>query len=300
MLPLLALFVQTLDKGPCPIAGMDSLGSHVWLFCERSRILISHDAGATWRNSRVPTEARLRAVEILDERRGFVVGDEGTLLASSDGGETWRQVAIPSKENLMALHFRGDKGWVVGWGGTILHTADAGVSWQLQKSATTLALEGVHFADEKHGVAVGWNGTIVRTEDGGAHWERIVADAAAWSLHSVWLRDARHGWAVGALGQLLRTRDGGLTWQAQETPVKGSFRSVVFDSAGRGWVSADRAVLVSEDGGETWRSQDLGSWVFLEQMVAVKDTLWAVGPFGVLTRGQNAAWSRLQTLPAGS
>jgi photosystem II stability/assembly factor-like uncharacterized protein len=286
---------------PCWIQDAASVEGAVWLLCDRDQLFASSDGGTEWRVSRLPTQTRLRAIAFLDSRRGFVVGDGGTVLSSKDGGETWESLSVPTKENLRDIHFAGESGWIAGHSGTLLHSADGGVTWSVQLTGTSQALESVYFVDGNYGWAVGWSGIILRTTNGGKGWEEVRCPEAQWSLNSVYFRDRKNGWAVGFFGQLLRSRDGGSTWEAQPTPVKASLHSVFFDGFGRGWITAQDDILLSEDGGDSWRAVGLtGRW-FLERLIPVRDSVWAVGPFSILKQqGREIAWSKLSNLPEPS
>lgn len=285
------------NDAPCWIEDAVSSGGSAWLLCDRDQVLNSQDGGKTWRSIRLPTSQRLRAIAFAGSGRGFIAGDNGVLLVTEDGGANWREAGTPVKEHLRAITFAGDCGWIAGYGGTILHSADAGRTWTPQMIAPSISLEDIFFRDEKNGWAVGWNGAILRTTDGGRNWRQVKSPAAQWTLSSVYFRDLSNGWAVGMSGHLLRTRDGGLTWENLQAPSRSWFTSVFFDARGRGWITADSDILVSEDGGDTWRSSRSGEWFFFERVLPVGDSLWAVGPFGILqTDGSEVAWRKLDTL----
>jgi photosystem II stability/assembly factor-like uncharacterized protein len=275
---------------PCSIQRVTAVGSYVWMLCDQKGLLVSPDEGVTWQTRQVPSSVKLR--------RGFVVGDGGTLLATEDGAATWRQVPLPTQENLRSIHFVGELGWIAGWNGVIFHSSDGGKTWNRQESGAQQGLDCIFFADADHGWAVGWAGTIVRTTNGGRTWEGVRAASGFWSLSSVYFRDASQGWAVGFRGQVLRSNDGGVTWEQQTIPVQSSLTSVVIDASGRGWITGSNHLLTSEDGGATWRSVAIDGTPFLHQVLPVKDTLWAIGQSRVLRRaGDGQVFSALTTLP---
>lgn len=278
-LPVLA---QLSSAVPCPIQRAAAKGENVWLLCDRQGVYVSPDEGKTWKARRAPTEAKLRAVAVLDARRGFVAGDGGTLLATSDAGATWEPVAVPVKDNLTSIYFVGDHGWIAGWTGAILHSKDGGKTWERQSSGILHALDDIFFADEKHGWAVGWAGTILRTTDGGATWEQVRVPNVMWSMSAVYFTDLNNGWITGFNGQILRSRDGGRTWEPVSSPVQSWLTSVVFDRSGRGWIAAENGLLTTEDGGSSWKILPVEGTVFLHQVLTSKEALWAVGNWGVL------------------
>lgn len=288
-------------EGTCLIEGASAAGQGVWLVCEDGKVLFRPGPTDRWRTLALPTQATPRDIAFLDANRGFVVGDRGMLLATEDGGKTWRPVTVPVQENLTAVFFHGELGWIAGWGGAILHTADGGRTWQRQATGLSNGLEGIYFLDGSLGWAVGWVGTILRTTDGGKTWRQVNSPDANWSLSAVYFRDAENGWVVGFGGQILRSRDGGLTWQLQASPVTSWLTSVLFDDAGRGWITTVDGFLVTEDGGESWRHLPVGNWLFLSGLLRVDGSLWAVGARGVLKQtGDGFALDRIENLLASA
>lgn len=288
-------------SAPCSIQRAAASEPYVWLLCDHKELFVSADEGLTWQARQVPVEEKLRAIAFIDSRRGFIVGDGGMLLATGDGGETWRQVPLEIRQNLTSIHFVGDLGWVAGWTGLILHSSDGGKTWERQQSGVQQGLESIFFADAEHGWAVGWLGTILRTSDGGRSWDRARTPSTLWSLDSVYFRDTKDGWAVGFGGQLLRSHDGGVSWQEQTCPVQAWLKSIVFDNSGRGWIASDNLLLVSDNNGGSWRSVPVEGTVFVHQVLPLKDSLWAVGQFGVLKQtGDGPKLAALSTLPGAS
>ncbi len=270
--------------------------SLVYLLCEQGGVYITTDAGATWsmRNMKVP--GHLRNVDFIDATRGFAVGDDGLLVATSDGGNKWEVRKTGVTQNLSSVQFIGQSGWAAGYDGVIIHSTDGGTTWSVQETNTKESLESVFFLDPDHGWAVGWAGTIMLTGDGGKTWKLIRTEAASWSLRSVYFRDVQNGWAVGFGGQILRSRDGGVTWTALKSPIQSWLTSIAFDKSNRGWITSDDSLLVSEDGGDTWRRIDVEDRLFLAQLIRVNDSLWAVGQLGVLRQVDGVNWKRIENL----
>lgn len=262
--------------------------------CEQGSFLVSRDSGKTWAALKVKADSRIRAIAFSDAERGLAVGEQGLVLRTEDGGATWQTSQSGTTEHLQAIHATRGAAWVAGYSGTVLYSGDAGRTWTRQGTPTTQPLESIFFADQDHGWAVGWVGTILRTVDGGRAWKAVKSSAASWSLSSVYFRDAKNGWAVGFAGQILHSRDGGETWEIQPSPVSDVLTSVLFDRAGRGWIAFNDGFLVSEDGGGTWRLAPLGERFFPNKLLRVKDSLWAVGPNGVLEQaGKGLEWRKI-------
>lgn len=270
----------------CSIEHAAARGRSVWLLCEQNELRISSDAGETWQPRRISTGTKLRALALLDSRRAFAAGDDGVVMTTTDGGETWTQVPVPIQQNFRSICFVGELGWIAGWNGVILHSSDGGKTWVRQETGVLQGLDCIFFTDAKNGWAVGWAGTILSTGDGGKTWQKPEAPSGLWSLNSVYFRDQKNGWAVGFNGQIVRSRDGGLTWERQPSPVLSWLKSIVIDDSGVGWIAADTQLLVSRDGGETWNVLPVQNAIFLQQVLRVGDSLWAVGQFGVFRQAR--------------
>jgi photosystem II stability/assembly factor-like uncharacterized protein len=277
--------------------GVSPAKSLVYLLCEQGGLRVTTDGGATWSSRSTGAKGHLRNIEFSDANHGFAVGDEGVLVATADGGKTWEPRKTGVTDNLTAIQFVGQSGWVTGYSGVILHSADGGATWAPQTTGTKESLENVFFLDAEHGWVVGWAGMILRTTDGGKTWQQVRSDAASWSLTSVYFGDANNGWIVGFSGQILRSRDGGVTWTAQTSPVRSSLSSILFGSSNRGWITADDSLLVSDDGGETWKDTKVADQLFLCQLITVNGSPWAIGQLGVLRQtGPGAAWKKIESL----
>jgi photosystem II stability/assembly factor-like uncharacterized protein len=271
-----------------------------YLLCEQGQIYATNDAGGKWVMYRTKADRLVHAVYFKDNLHGLVVGDGGTILATDDGAKTWQQRLNDKKEHFTTEHLLdiqaiGDQVWISGFTGTMLHSSDFGRTWEKQKTGTTMALQGIFFLDANRGWAVGWSGTILRTADGGKNWEDIDAKAATWSLNAVYFRNEKEGWASGFSGELLRSRDGGATWEALKSPVMSTLSSITFDKEGRLWVAADEQLIVSQDGGNTWKTTAGDNYMFLSRFFRAGDSLWAMGELGLLKHTAQAdgmEWKR--------
>lgn len=280
---------------PCWVHGAAAAGNSVWLLCERGAVLRSVDLGTKWEATRIATEGKLRDIAFLDEKRGIIAADAGTLWMTGDGGRTWTARKLDTDDPLTSVANVGELVWVGGYGGTVFHSPDAGATWNRQPTTATRAIKDIFFLDENHGWAVGWVGLILRTTDGGRTWQEVRSGTTGWTLASIRFRDPENGWIVGPFGQILRSRDGGLTWTELESPVRSWLSSIYFDTEGLGWITAERDILTSEDG-ETWRALGLEEWMFLEQILPVGGKLWGVGPFGLMVNDGPATkpWRRFE------
>jgi photosystem II stability/assembly factor-like uncharacterized protein len=273
--------------------------SLTYVLCTQGIVLVTGDDGVKWDTRATGAKNDLRAIAFLDASRGFVVGDGGTLLATADEAKTWQPRPAGTTENLTDIQMIGEQGWVSGFNGVILHTADGGRTWSRQNTGTAQSMEAIHFLDAANGWAVGWAGTILHTVDGGASWQPVKSAPATWSLSAIYFRNPKDGWIVGFAGQLLHTADGGVTWEARKAPVNSWLTSILFDSANRGWITTDDGLLLSEDGGGTWRLVPTGLR-FLSKLVSATGAVWALCPFGMMKQsGAGTEWKKIDNPLSG-
>ncbi len=210
---------------------------------------------------------RMFAVDFLDKREGFAVGDAGVILCSKNGGKTWRQVTTRWNHSFNDVFFVGKEGWIVGDGGTILYTGDRGRNWKRQESDSPVSLMAVDFLDEKRGVAIGQQ-TILWTEDGGLLWQSspldwptilpdtlIESGVISPNFYDLFLLDETHGWIVGDNGMVFFSSDRGKRWKALRIGMYPPLYSVFFKNKKEGFAAGQRGTLLhTKDGGKTWQN----------------------------------------------
>ena len=208
-----ALAAQSLLQAIAPA------GSRVVAVGDYGLILVSDDAGVTWRQAaEVPTRTTLTAVMFIDAKRGWAVGHGGLVLATLDGGEHWKvQFGRQEAEN---------------------------------------SLFSVWFSDPLHGVAVGPFGYAIATVDGGQRWwVRPVGEGEDAERHLNGIFAGNHGRLLVAAesGGVFISDDGGTVWRLITLPYAGSVWGGMrlADSSLIVWGMAGHA-LRSLDNGETW------------------------------------------------
>src|SRR3954452_17608329 len=71
--------------------------------------------GARAADLRFFDDAPLHAIQFVDTREGWAVGDDGVVLHTINGGETWERQPTGVRASLRSLHFLSSLiGWVVG------------------------------------------------------------------------------------------------------------------------------------------------------------------------------------------
>ncbi len=203
------------------------------------------------------------------------------------------------------------RGWAVGDRGVIWHTTDGGKKWQLQPSGVECRLASVHFVDEKNGWAAGGTslpymhtsiGVLLRTRDGGQSWQAEKVSLPG--IKQIRFFNVRQGWAVGDTSAMfptgaLVTDDGGRSW----TPLGGH--------AVQGWLAGDfvdpvtgaaaghrgSLAVVRRRALEATRTADLGLRGLQRLKLAPPVGGWLVGDGGLIltTQDLGVSWQ----LPPG-
>ena len=85
------------------------------------------NGGLTWTRESIPGDVS-SAVDFIDRKHGYRVGDSGLVAATSDGGKTWNFLPTSAPSSyLFDVRMWGDgTGYVVGQFGTIMKTVTGG------------------------------------------------------------------------------------------------------------------------------------------------------------------------------
>lgn len=147
------------------------------------------------------------------------------------------------------------------------------------------------------GLAVGALGTLLRSGDGGLSWRDESLDTTLALLDVA--SSGRHAVAVGQMGTVaIREGDG---WVLHQAPTRERLMAVDVDASGfTVAVGSFGSLLVSRDGGRTWRAAAI-DWFELNPVgephlydVNIRDdgSVLAVGEFGMIIRSEDggASW----------
>jgi len=183
--------MQTTDGGRTwrPLAGAAASGWRTADFLRPDVGVVAGDRGrmALVANGRLnaprtdePSLKGFYAIDLVEEGRGWLVGDGGLALQTSNGGLVWKDPPQPLPTaardvfDFRAVHARGDRVWIAGRpGSTIWHSPDGGQTWERQRTGEPQPLEALTFTSENDGWAVGTLGTMLRTRDGGRTWQAV-------------------------------------------------------------------------------------------------------------------------------
>jgi photosystem II stability/assembly factor-like uncharacterized protein len=99
-------------------------------------LLRTRDGGRHWSIQMPGLKQRLRAMDFVDAKRGWVVGASGAVYRTQDGGQTWSHWRTPAARALGSVDFVDARvGWVATvpeWGedNELYRTLDGGETWQ--------------------------------------------------------------------------------------------------------------------------------------------------------------------------
>jgi photosystem II stability/assembly factor-like uncharacterized protein len=168
-----------------------------------SILIYTDNAGETWQRQPAPSSSELIHVDFDNDKRGWIVGNGGTILYTNDGGDSWMRQNSGTNVTLYHVDFRNDKeGLAVGAKGTLLRTIDGGATWAAVGTNVPATLLSVEFVNEDEAWAVGRGGTILRTSDGGSSWIKQDSKLTQ-NLYAIQFQK-KIGWAVGSGGTILR------------------------------------------------------------------------------------------------
>ncbi|MER9107513.1 YCF48-related protein [Mesorhizobium sp. M0848] len=262
----------------------------------------------SWLQTAAPIESAWTPdICFASQRHGWAINASGQIVATVDGGLNWFEQALLPTAYLSCVGFAGT---VVGWVGTLTPeqrlfcTRDGGATW---RSVNNLPPEPqritcLSVVDESTVVLAGGayptdKAAIVWTRDGGESWATVDLTRRASVISDVRFLDASHGWVVGgrlvpgcAQGSLepvvLETRDSCTSWHDAvdlSLPAKGAARKLSVSADGRIAVSLGGrhdGILVSDDGGRTWRLLPVKGQTNLDGVCFVDRNVGWVGGWG--------------------
>ena len=247
-----------------------------------------------------PPSQDLNTVYFLDNKRGWIGGDNGYLSRTEDGGQSWVKQVVQTTAAINDIYFRDkDAGFLIA-GNTIFTTRDNGVRWNEARRFLPAEFDGadvelysIRFSSKKKGWVVGSvskrdnviDSILIFTDDAGETWQRQRAPSRLELIHIDFANDKR-GWISGADGTILATVDGGATWTRQQSGTKSTIFHIDFRGEKRGLAVGERGtVLRTLDGGLNWTPVGVRTRSTLLNVQFVSDdNCWAVGRSGTILR----------------
>jgi len=265
-------------------------------------------------------DATLRSVYFIDNKEGWVCGDEGVILHTVDAGRTWERQPTGVRASLRSVHFLTPAvGWAVGrdelpYGmgsvGVVLYTNNGGLEWKQRLANSLPGLNQVRFVSRTTGFLLGdgseqFPSGVFRTDDGGSKWWDPVAGprTTTWLGGDFYL--SKNGILVGGASRLATVRDLRTTLADQTSWFDGrDVTSVQILEKKAIAVGQGGLVISSVKGGASWSvpqkilAPEVQSSIDFNCIYAVKDSVWAVGrPGSVVAHSSDAgaSWRLLKT-----
>jgi photosystem II stability/assembly factor-like uncharacterized protein len=264
-----------------------------------------------WSPTRIgPAGKDLNTVYFLDNKRGWVAGDNGFLSRTDDGGRTWIQQAVGTTDAINDIYFRSKEDGFLLAGNAIFVSHDSGTRWSQARrfaptelSGATAELYSVRFSGKKKGWVVGSisknddviDSILVYTDNAGDTWQRQRAPSRTELIHIDFVNEKR-GWIVGAHGVILQTIDGGQNWMTQRSGTTATIYHVDFRDERRGWAVGERGtILRTMDSGESWTlAASPVTATLLSVQFANEDQGWIAGRSGVILRSDDGGRSWIE------
>nr|ACP17959.1 putative transporter [Pseudomonas nitroreducens] len=224
-------------------------GDRIVAVGERGIVLLSDDAGKTWRQAKVPVSVSLTAVQFVDPSHGWAVGHLGVVLHTEDGGETWvKQLDGIAAVEALVDYAKNDPNV------QDRERAIKDSEWMLADGPDKPFLD-LYFADKSNGFIVGAYGLLFKTSDGGKTWmpwASHISNPSNLHLNAISASGGKL-YIAGERGLLLRSLDGGASFETLKSPYEGSYFGIVAAKTGELVVFGLRGkAFWSADNGSTW------------------------------------------------
>lgn len=258
------------------VTGIASLEGRTIAVGPRGLIMLSEDAGRSWRQISTPVSTDLVTVKFTNPNVVWAVGHDAVALKSIDGGSTWTRL-LDGRQVLRLLRDSA-KG---------SEQLEAEIERSMGQSATPdvwpAPLLDIRFSvDGRQGLAVGGFGLILQTSDGGETWQAWQGKSDNEQRYHLYALTGTDDaiFVAGEQGLVMRLNAQTHHFQKVITPYNGSFfgieqlgaKVVAFGLRGNAFVSVDA--------GKNWRKIETGIDANLVAAVSLDDTVLLVSQQG--------------------
>ncbi|MDB5986194.1 MAG: photosynthesis system assembly factor family protein, partial [Nevskia sp.] len=257
-----------------PLMAITAAGSRLVAVGFRGLIVLSDDAGKTWRQAEVPVQTDLLSACFVSPKNGWVSGHDGVVLQTVDGGTTWQRRLDNRLAKTAFPDFYRQK----------VDSGESGMQpfldqvLQNTQNDSSLPYLSILFENEQLGYAVGAFGVIATTADGGASWtpaSHRIDNPKQLNLNAVRLIAGNVYIAAeqGLIFRLDRTRD---RFVAVQTGYQGSFFDIIGNADYLLAYGLRGTAYRSVDRGLTWSKVDTASGTALYGGAVLGDGTTAV------------------------
>jgi hypothetical protein len=192
--------------------------------------------GSNWQSVSLPTCGQLD--DIAYGAGAFIaVGENGTILRSADAGQTWSKQTTPGVPYLRAVEY--GNGTFVAVSETSVYTSPYGITWTDRSNGHNLAswksLKDVTFLNGKF-IAGGYRSGVLVSSDLGVTWSQaVILESSEYDIESFAIGNGVIVAAADAVvgtsgGALLVSGDGGYTWKESNYASFPSTETIAFGS----------------------------------------------------------------------
>ncbi len=267
----LDLPARQMDNLPSrPLQALAKAGSRLVAVGLRGLIITSDDDGATWRQSAVPVQDDLVAVQFPTATDGWAVGHDGVILHSRDAGQSWEKQFDGRAAKDSFTHYYQ----TLADGGDADAQAALALIERNYKVGPALPLLDLWFDDAQQGYAVGSFGVLMKTVDSGRTW-------LPWLEH-IDNPDVLNFNAIASInGQLYIAAESGTIYRLNRATQRFDSIATGYDGSFFGLAGDGDTVLAfglvgtvyrTQDQGRTWAPLDSPSQAIITAGIALPDS----------------------------
>jgi photosystem II stability/assembly factor-like uncharacterized protein len=239
-------------------------------------------------------------VFFVDNKTGWIVGENNTILSTSIGGVTWPQAPANNYQgNFRSVHLiNKTQGWITGDKNGVsvdgnVYISISGGAYPESQKALEFPMNTVFGLDKDFVWSGGENGQMLYSNDGGINWIESSTDVE-FTIFDIHFLDQDKGYATGGDGNIIRSLDGGINWQSEYVYSDIDVHAIHFIDSATGWACGSRnTILIAKDDGsslewsvETIFNEPAGTtWrdiFFIDDQIG-----WIVGDGGAVYRSDD-------------
>lgn len=251
-------------------------------------VITTYDGGATWTELWTGASQGLEAMSFPTQYTGYVGGWNEYFAKTTDGGYTWT-TQTPGTDVYIytGIKFKDEWNGVVtaqtNTGVGVYTTNDGGATWTEGSGLTGVPYKLTYVSGDTYFLVTN-GGDILKSTNNGLTWTTVFSGGGL--LVGIEFYDSMTGIAT-AENDVFKTTDGGATWVGQEVIEGAIWRDVAWQDADHvTLVGTPELIFASEDGGDTWPINNLGTSTYNEALYEVVFTPngrgFIIGSQGVL------------------
>ena len=231
-----------------------------YAFFGTSRLLVTHNGGATWAVRNTATGGT--PMFFTNRDTGFLSASSQVIFKTVNGGFNWTSITIPSlssSERIADFHFFNPlEGYAVSSSNRVLQTSNGGTTWTQLHLLSNFG-RTIYFTDKDSGFILpnNSNNIIYKSTNAGVTWSTVTTPS---NLRKNMIRFIDNvGYIVGDGGFILKSIDHGNSWVNQRIGSSFSFYSIVDDKNNALYAAGTTGIMRSTNQGEKWDTVHTGS-----------------------------------------